>query len=223
MASSNRIGANPGDACASAQGNLISANQGFGVWIWQGASSNVVAGNFIGTDVSGTVALANSVGVLVSDAPKTTGSESIRSSAPRTPTSETSSPGTPEPASRSRTPARPATRSPAIVSGPMSAAHAHWERGRRHLDRVGRQRQHDRRNRAGGGNLISGNDATAWKSTTQRQPRPGNMIGLDQTGTLALGNTRGGRADRQRFRHPTRSAGPAGGRATSSPGTRKEC
>ena len=67
MAASNRIGVNPGDVGASAEGNLISANQGFGVWIWQGASSNVVAGNLIGTDVSGTVALANSVGVLVAD------------------------------------------------------------------------------------------------------------------------------------------------------------
>src|SRR5262249_23316258 len=47
--------------------NGISGNQGVGLEILNlGRSDNVVAGNFIGTDVTGTVALANrSAGVLV--------------------------------------------------------------------------------------------------------------------------------------------------------------
>ena len=42
------------------EGNLISGNGNDGVQISGGASFNVVAGNKIGTDVSGTVALGNS-------------------------------------------------------------------------------------------------------------------------------------------------------------------
>ena len=68
MASFNRIGVNPGDVGAPAEGNLISANQSYGVWIWQGgASSNVVAGNLIGTNAAGTAPLPNSAGVDIGD------------------------------------------------------------------------------------------------------------------------------------------------------------
>ncbi len=67
MASFNRIGVNPGDVGALAEGNVISANQGFGVWIWHGAASNVVAGNVIGTNAAGTAPLANSAGVEIAD------------------------------------------------------------------------------------------------------------------------------------------------------------
>jgi CSLREA domain-containing protein len=53
--------------------NLISGNSGTGIVI-QGAtaSGNIVQGNFIGTDVTGTLALSNGDGVLIMDAPNNT-------------------------------------------------------------------------------------------------------------------------------------------------------
>ena len=59
--SGNTIGGTTVDAR-----NVICANQGAGVEIFTG-SSNLVQGNLIGTDASGTVALGNFVGVIVSN------------------------------------------------------------------------------------------------------------------------------------------------------------
>jgi hypothetical protein len=54
-------------------GNLISANDGYGVGLW-GVSNDEVEGNFIGTDVTGTHSLGNAVnGVLVSGTSNTIG------------------------------------------------------------------------------------------------------------------------------------------------------
>jgi hypothetical protein len=54
-------------------GNTISGNNQDGVLIFAGGTGNQVLGNFIGTNVSGTVALANNnTGVLMSDAPSNT-------------------------------------------------------------------------------------------------------------------------------------------------------
>jgi hypothetical protein len=54
-------------------GNTISGNNQDGVLIFAGGAGNQVLGNFIGTDVSGTVALANNnTGVLMSNAPSNT-------------------------------------------------------------------------------------------------------------------------------------------------------
>src|SRR5262249_31034509 len=46
--------------------NVLSGNRGSGVWIeGAGTTGNVVAGNFIGTDVTGTAALAHRIGVRI--------------------------------------------------------------------------------------------------------------------------------------------------------------
>jgi YVTN family beta-propeller protein len=59
-ASSNWIGVNPsGGPAIQDEGNVISGNGNDGVDIWS-SNDNVVAGNKIGTDVTGTVALGNS-------------------------------------------------------------------------------------------------------------------------------------------------------------------
>ncbi len=62
-ASNNLIGTTGQSADDAGQRNLISGNLADGVDIYQGGTSgNVVAGNFIGTDKTGTVALANESG-----------------------------------------------------------------------------------------------------------------------------------------------------------------
>jgi titin len=56
---SNRIGTNADGMGDAAERNIISGNHGDGLAMARGASQNVVAGNFIGTNVSGAAALAN--------------------------------------------------------------------------------------------------------------------------------------------------------------------
>lgn len=65
--SSNTVGGTSGSVR-----NLISGNNLRGVSITSLASSNLIQGNYIGTDVSGAVAVGNSYGVYIRDAPSNT-------------------------------------------------------------------------------------------------------------------------------------------------------
>jgi len=67
-ASGNIIGTNSDGSNDSAEGNLISGNAQRGIGI-KGASThfNIVAGNIIGTDISGSSALGNAVGIEISE------------------------------------------------------------------------------------------------------------------------------------------------------------
>ena len=68
-ASSNWIGVNPsGGPAIHDEGNVISGNEVDGVQIYDSSSFNVVAGNKIGTDVTGTVALGNGANGVEVDA-----------------------------------------------------------------------------------------------------------------------------------------------------------
>ena len=66
-ASDNVVGTNGDGTGDAVEGNIISGNDvglGYGVYISDpGADDNIVAGNLIGTDATGTIALANKVGV----------------------------------------------------------------------------------------------------------------------------------------------------------------
>ncbi|MBW3539574.1 MAG: right-handed parallel beta-helix repeat-containing protein, partial [Planctomycetes bacterium] len=65
-ATGNIIGTDGDGVKDASEGNLISGNTQQGVYIvGSGASGNVVAGNRIGTDINGTVAIGNAPGVLI--------------------------------------------------------------------------------------------------------------------------------------------------------------
>ena len=65
-ASDNLIGTNGDGVNDAAERNLLSGNLFAGVWITgQGTDGNAVAGNFLGTDISGSVALNNGTQSLV--------------------------------------------------------------------------------------------------------------------------------------------------------------
>ncbi|MBP7828394.1 MAG: right-handed parallel beta-helix repeat-containing protein [Kiritimatiellae bacterium] len=65
---SNLIG-----GAAAGEGNVISGNRSFGVYLVQWASNTTVIGNYIGTDVSGTAAISNVVGIVIEGARHTIG------------------------------------------------------------------------------------------------------------------------------------------------------
>ena len=57
--------------------NIISGNTAWGVGILPSATDNVVAGNFIGADVTGDVALANTIGVYIHSSDNTIGGTAV--------------------------------------------------------------------------------------------------------------------------------------------------
>ena len=63
----NRVGTDGDGVLDVVERNILSGNRGYGVSVWgTGTQDNVVAGNYIGTDVSGTAKLGNGFGVAIS-------------------------------------------------------------------------------------------------------------------------------------------------------------
>ncbi|MFH2143056.1 MAG: hypothetical protein ABIJ97_11570, partial [Bacteroidota bacterium] len=57
-------------AYTKVQENIISGNSGPGIGIWNNSSNNEIIGNYIGTDVSGTLSLGNTAeGIVITDSP----------------------------------------------------------------------------------------------------------------------------------------------------------
>ena len=63
QASGNLIGTNGDGVSDALERNIISGNAFAGVWLSYSGTNDVVAGNYIGTDVTGELALGNAVGV----------------------------------------------------------------------------------------------------------------------------------------------------------------
>ncbi len=61
-ADANYIGVDGDGSGDGTEGNVISGNAGYGVYIEGGSDNNVIAGNFIGTNTAGTAKIANDAG-----------------------------------------------------------------------------------------------------------------------------------------------------------------
>jgi hypothetical protein len=148
--------------------NVLSNNINAGIGLW--GSNNVVIGNYIGTDATGTLDRGNAPTAWTSSAAATTVSAGSRRP------SATSSPATTATASRSPTTC-PAPWSRATTSAPTRAAPLAGQQPRRHLGRRRRHRRDHRRHRRG-----------------RRQPHRNNPVGGLYTDTSSvsftlLGNT----------------------------------
>lgn len=64
-ANNNRIGTNGDGVSDTLERNIISNSGPEAVWIISGSTGNVVAGNYIGTDITGTVDFGNSEGISI--------------------------------------------------------------------------------------------------------------------------------------------------------------
>ena len=160
------------------EGNIISASPSTGVWLdGGGTSANTVAGNYIGTDVSGTIALANSLGVYINGGASGNTIGGTAAGAGNV-ISGNSGDGVDI---RTRHHGQ-------LVDGQLDRhqRRRHRRAGQRRRWRPGRERflgQHDRRDGAGAGNLISGNTNGVEINDSSGNLVQGNLIGIDQTGT----------------------------------------
>jgi titin len=182
----------------AAERNLISGNRGVGVLIRAFAQQNVVAGNYIGTDVTGTVALGNGGGVEIQDGSLnrigTSGGE-VDNAAERNLISGNRSGGV-----GIWSPTSPAGSVQNVVAGNFIGTD--WT-GTRALGNegagvlIGHTGPGNRIGTNGDGvgdaaerNVISANALYAgiWIGDADQTVVAGNYIGTDATGTQALGN-----------------------------------
>lgn len=65
--SNNRIGTNGDGVSDTLERNLVADSGAEAIWIIVGSHSNVIAGNYIGTDVTGTIAFGSGEGIFIMD------------------------------------------------------------------------------------------------------------------------------------------------------------
>jgi hypothetical protein len=201
-AQANRIGANGDGIADEAERNVIAANRLSGIVIaGAGSDGNVIAGNYIGTDVTGLVARGNgNHGVFISD-----GAQSNRIG--------TNSDGTADPAERNLISgnswsgigvAGSGTNQNAIVGNwvGLNAAGTVALSNANHGVWIGFGAQSNRVGTDGNGNgdqaernVVSGNGWSGIgisESNTSQNIVAGNFIGTDASGAVAVGNAQCG-------------------------------
>jgi hypothetical protein len=72
IAISNDASGNTVGGTISGDSNLISGNRGYGIYLFAGANDSIIVGNQIGTDITGTVAIANNIGLVIVSSPDNT-------------------------------------------------------------------------------------------------------------------------------------------------------
>jgi streptogramin lyase len=194
----NRIGVNSADADSGAEGNLIAANGARGVAIdGSGTNQNIVAGNYIGTDVTGTIAMGNGLdGVGIFNGAQTnrigTDGDGVKDTAERNVISGNAGQGVH---------ISDAGTNNNVVAGNFigvdltgrvalgNTATGVWVHNGAQMNRIGTNGTDA--DAAGERNVISANGVrgVALESTgTNQNLVAGNSIGTDATGTLQLGN-----------------------------------
>jgi titin len=174
-ASGNTVG-----GAATGASNVISANGASGVEISTG-SGNLVQGNLIGTDASGTVALGNFVGVSVDTQ---AGSNTIGGTAS----------GAGNVISGNRASGVLLASNGNIVQGNLIGTDITGSQALGNQNGLSLQGSNNTVGgiAAGAGNVISGNQANGVLISGTGEVIQGNDIGTDSTGTLALGNASNG-------------------------------
>ena len=78
--SNTRIGTNNDGTSDGSERNVVSGNANDGIFVLEASENNVIAGNFIGTDITGTIAVGNAAsGVRINDSAATiVGGSSVR-------------------------------------------------------------------------------------------------------------------------------------------------
>jgi titin len=193
-ASRNRIGTNGDGVADAAEANLISANGADGVHIngFSGgvADDNIVAGNFIGTDVTGSAALGNGrTGVLIANAAHSnrigTDADGVNDAAERNIISGNTSGGIHiQFGALENIVAGNFIGTNAAGSAPLGNSTGVFIFGEAAGNTIGGSA-------AGAGNLISGNRGDGVRisgSDTNNNVVVGNYLGTNAAGTGALGN-----------------------------------
>jgi titin len=205
----NRIGVSGGDTDAAGEGNLISGNTYSGVAISDpGTNGNVVAGNLIGTDVTGTLALPNkSGGLTITNGAQLnrigTNGDGVGDALERNVISGNNTSGyagiyIADSGTKQNTVAGnyvgvDATGTKALGNGGVGVYLANGAQS--NLIGTDGKSADD----AGEANVISGNpyqgvaiQGTSSGTNTTNNVVAGNFIGIDKTGTVALGNANNG-------------------------------
>jgi len=201
--------------------NVISSGS-YGLLIDSTSPGNLVEGNFIGTDITGTQSLSNSVGILVATGSNTIGGTSA--GAGNVVSGNAGSPGDPDNGYGIWLTSTNATGN--LVEGNLIGLDATGEHLLGNTTNAGVYIYGAPNNTIGGttpgaGNVISGNFRGIFitLASATGDVVEGNLIGTDQAGTIAIGNTHEGILITLAQSNTIGGTAPGAGNVISSSGT----